>query len=383
MPSSIKREKMIVESKKTFLFAHETSQRKLGVGTIAILGIILFVYMPALRAGFVWDDDSMLTDNIVLKQNGLYKSWLTTEQLNYWPITWTSYWLDHKLWKLNATGYHLTNILIHAVCTFLIWRILLRLKIPASLPIALIFAVHPVNVESVAWIAQRKTILSMLFFLTALLLYLKFDKSSSRRLYWVSVLSFVLAVLSKGSVVGLPVVILMCVWWLKGNIKRLDVVRSLPFFIISAAMSAVEIWFQYSKAIGADVVRSDSLPARLAGAGTAVWFYIYKALWPVHLIFIYPRWQIDPAKWFFWIPDAALLVVFGLCWRYRLSWGKPVLFALGYCVVMLLPILGFFNIYFMRYSLVADHYQYVSMISVVAFIVAVGYRFAARFGGRG
>jgi hypothetical protein len=357
---------------------HVLRKSSTAAGALLILGIIALAYIPALKAGFVWDDDSMLTGNIVLQPDGLYRSWFTTEQLNYWPVTWTNYRLEHVLWKENPTGYHATNILIHALCTLLLWRILVRLKIPVALPITLIFAVHPVNVESVAWVAQRKTILSMLFFLSSLAAYLKFDRTNKRRWYWMSVGLFVLAVLSKGTVVALPVVILMCVWWLRRTIKRSDVIRSLPFFAVSAVSSVLEIWFQYTKAIGADIVRSDSLPARIAGAGMAVWFYIYKALLPVHLVFIYPRWQIDPAKWFSWIPDLALLAVFGLCWRYRVSWGRPVLFALGYFIVMLVPILGFFNTYFMRYSLVADHYQYAAIIGVIALATVGGSRLATR-----
>jgi protein O-mannosyl-transferase len=357
---------------------HAPRKSYAAAGALLIIGIIALAYIPALKAGFVWDDDSMLTGNLVLQPNGLYRSWFTTEQLNYWPITWTSYWLEHLLWKENPTGYHATNILIHALCVLLLWRILVRLKIPMALPISLIFAVHPVNVESVAWVAQRKTILSMLFFLSSLAAYLKFDRTNQRRWYWASVGLFVLAVLSKGTVVALPMVILMCVWWLRRSIKRLDVVRSLPFFAISAVSSILEIWFQYNKAIGTDIVRTDSLAARIAGAGTAVWFYISKALVPVHLVFIYPRWQIDPTKWFSWIPDIALLAVFALSWRFRARWGRPILFALGYFIVMLLPILGLLNTYFMRYSLVADHYQYAGMIGVIALATVGVSRFVTR-----
>jgi tetratricopeptide (TPR) repeat protein len=325
----------------------------------------------------------MLTNNVVLKEKGLYRSWLTTAQPNYWPITWTSYWLEHKLWGLNPTGYHITNILIHTACVLLIWRILILLKIPAAWPAALVFAVHPVNVESVAWVAQRKTLLAMLFFLMAVLLYLKFENGNNLLLYRLSAGTFVLAMLSKGSVVGLPIVLLLIAWWRRGTITRRDVLRSVPFFGISAVMSCVEIWFQYNRAIGGDVIRSDDFFARSAGAGMAVWFYIYKAILPINLSFIYPRWQIDPKNWFVYIPLALLAALFLLLLRYRRSWGKSLLFALGYYVAMLLPILGFFNIYFMRYSLVADHYQYVSIIGLISFAAAVSYGVLDRLGSPG
>jgi Tfp pilus assembly protein PilF len=349
-------------------------------GAVLVVLVCLVTYAPAFRGGFVWDDDSMLTKNIVLKEHGLYQSWFTAKQGNYWPITWTSYWLEHKLWGLNPAGYHITNILIHTACALLIWRILVQLNIPTAFAAAFIFAVHPVNVESVAWLAQRKTVLAMLFFLLSLFYYLRFDQTGRRIFYALSVTLFVLAMLSKGSVVGLPVVILLCIWWLRGTIKRQDILRSIPFFVVSAAMSAVELWFQHNRAIGPILVRSDSFLSRLAGAGWAVWFYLYKAVLPIHLTFIYPRWKIDPADWVSYVPGLLLVVLLALAWRYRRSWGKPVLFTLVYYVAMLLPVLGFFNIYFMRYSFVADHYQYVSMAGFIAFVSAVFYCVSNRFG---
>jgi tetratricopeptide (TPR) repeat protein len=194
---------------------------------------------------------------------------------------------------------------------------------------------------------------------------------------------FILAMLSKGSVVGLPVVILLCIWWLHKTIARRDILRSIPFFVVSAVMSVVEIWFQYNRAIGEDVVRSDSFLSRLAGAGWAVWFYLYKVVLPIHLTFIYPRWKIDPTNWVSYVPGLLLLVLLVLAWRHRRSWGRPVFFALSFYIVMLLPVLGFFNIYFMRYSLVADHYQYVSIIGLISFAAAVSYGVLDRLGSPG
>ena len=350
---------------------------------VVLIAAPLFVYIPAIRSGFVWDDDSMLTDNAVLKENGLYQCWFTATQPNYWPITWTSYWLEHKLWGLKPAGYHITNILIHTACALLVWRVLLCLNVPAAFVAAVIFAVHPVNVESAAWVAQRKTVLSMLFFLLSLLFYLQFDLAGKRTTYILSVTLFIAAMLSKGSVVGLPVVILLCIWWLRRTITKRDILRTMPFFAVSAVMSAVEIWFQYNRAIGEDVIRSDSFFSRLAGAGWAIWFYFYKAVLPVNLTFIYPRWKIDPASWVSYVPGLLLIVLLALSWRYRRGWGRPVFFAVVYFVVMLLPVLGFFNIYFMRYSLVADHYQYVSIAAVISFVVAACYDIFSRFGQSG
>lgn len=345
-----------------------------------LVALTLLVYLPAMRGGFVWDDNTMLTDNIVLKEHGLYRSWLTTEQPNYWPLTWTSYWLEYQLWGLNPTGYHVVNVLLHAVSALLIWRILIQLNVPGAWVAAAVFAVHPVNVESVAWITQRKNTLSLFFFLLSLLCYLRFDYRGPRGLYWTALVLFVFAMLSKGTVVALPVVLLMCVWWLRSAIGRRDVLRSIPFFAVSAVMSAVEIWFQYVRAIGDEVVRADTFFARLAGAGWVVWFYLYKALLPINLSFIYPRWEIDPTNWLSYIPDLVLLGLLGLCWRFRRSWGRAALFALGYFVVTLGPVLGFLNFYFMKYSFVADHYQYVSIIGIIALVVAAGWTILKRVG---
>ncbi|HEU4346109.1 MAG TPA: tetratricopeptide repeat protein, partial [Candidatus Binatia bacterium] len=346
----------------------------------SLVVLTFLVYLPAMGGGFVWDDDSMLTDNIVLKERGLYRSWFTTEQPNYWPLTWTSYWLEYQLWGFNPIGYHVGNVLLHAASALLVWRILVQLNIPGAWVAAAVFAVHPVNVESVAWITQRKNTLSLFFFLLSLLCYLRFDYRGIAGLYWTAIASFVLAMLSKGTVVALPVVLLMCAWWLRGTIGRPDVLRSIPFFAVSAVMSVVEIWFQYVRAIGEEVVRNDAFFGRLAGAGWVVWFYLYKALLPIDLSFIYPRWRIDPTNWLSYIPDLALLAVLGLCWRFRRSWGRAPLFALGYFVVTLTPVLGFFDFYFMKYSFVADHYQYVSIIGIIALVVSAGRAVLKRVG---
>jgi tetratricopeptide (TPR) repeat protein len=361
---------MVMNSTPESSTASRLRRPVLQAGTIVLLTLV--VYIPGMRGGFVWNDEEVgsLTRNIVLEENGLYRVWFTTESVNYWPVVWTSYWLEHQFWGLNPTGYHIVNVVLHALCALLIWRILIRLNIPAAWLAALVFAVHPVNVESVAWITQRKNILALLFFLVALLWYLRFDDRGRRGWFWGAVVAFLLAMLSKGAVVTLPVVLLLCVWWRRRAIGRRDVLRSLPFFAVAALMSGVEIWFQYARAIGEDVIRDDTILARLAGAGWVVWFYIYKALLPIRLCFVYPRWPVDSMHWVTYLPDLALLALFVVTWRYRRGWGRPVLFALAYFVITLAPVLGFVNIYFMRYSLVADHYQYVSLIAVIALVLS-------------
>ncbi len=356
-----------------------------------LLGIVLVVltawaYLPAIHGDFLWDDETHLTDNIVLQANGLYRVWFTTDTSNYWPLTFSSYWIEHRIWGLNPTVFHVTNLVIHILCCLLIWRVLIELEIPGAWLAATVFAVHPVNVETVAWIAQRKNLLSMLFYLTALAMYFRFEKLSrlqqrgNRLWYWLAVAAFWLAMLSKGGVVTMPIVLLVCVWWQNGAIRRQDVMRSLPFFGIAVLMGLVEVWFQYHNAIRADAVRDHGFLARLACSGWVVWFYLYKAVIPVNLCFVYPRWEVDATNWISYVPGFLLVGVLVSLWRFRETRGRPALFALLYYVITLGPFLGFLNIYFFRYSFVADHYQHVSIIAVIALAVAMSWGVLKRLG---
>lgn len=334
----------------------------------AIVLLTTLAYLPALRAGFTWDDDDLIGDPSI-RDDGLYISWFTTEPANYWPITNTCYWIEHQLWGLNPTGYHVVSVVQHILCALLLWRVLVQLKIPAAWLISLAFAVHPVNVESVAWVTQRKNLLSMLFYLLSLSAWLEFEERPRRSWYVGSLGLFLLSLLSKGAAATMPVVLLLCAWWRRGRIDRTDLKRVVPFFLLAGVMSLVEIWFQYMRAIGDVVVRDDSFLSRLAGAGWVAWFYLYKAWLPLQLSFVYPRWQIDPHRLLSYLPNLALLTVLLLAWRARRTWGRPVLFALVYYIVVLAPVLGFFNIFYMRYSLVADHYQYIALAAPLALAI--------------
>ena len=351
----------------------ETLFKRFVFGACLIILVTFLIYTPAIQGGFVWDDDTFLTENPLIKaKDGLYRFWCTTEAPDYFPLTSTMLWLEWRVWGFEATGYHVVNVFLHALSCLLIWLVLRRLKVPGAWLAGLLFAVHPVNVESVAWITERKNVLPMVFYVLSILLYLRYEKDGRYSTYGLSLFCFLLALLSKTSVVMQPFILLACAWWQRDRVVRKDILRVIPFFVLSGILGVVTVWFQYHKAIGLAIVRDDSLLSRLAGAGWAIWFYLYKAIFPYNLSFVYPRWEIDDTSVVSFLPLLTLMALLTLFWWYRRAWGRPFLFGMGYFVLTLFPVLGFFNIYFMKYSLVANHWQYTSIIGIIALLVGLG-----------
>jgi protein O-mannosyl-transferase len=398
-----------------------------GAGVIVLLTFLS--YWPTLQAGFIWDDDKMLTSNpLVRLPLGLYYIWCSTALPDYFPLTSTSFWLEWRLWGEHPAGYHLTNLLLHAASAVLLWKVLQRLRIPGAWLAALLFAVHPINVQSVAWIAERKNTLCMFFFLLSLLWYLRSQSKEvglnaqrpqtsnpqpstlnpQRLYYWLSLGAFLCALLSKTAVVMGPFVLLLCHWWLqsragsggaagptapKSSPERLGagpgqlpstllsprlLLRLAPFFALSLVLGLVTLWFQSHRAIAGDLIRNDDFLTRLAGAGRAVWFYAGKTLAPLDLCFVYPQWQIDEHSFALWLPLGAIILTLAVLMCFRRSWGRGPLFGFGYFLLMLLPILGLVNIYFQRYSLVGDHWTYFASPGIIVVVVGGGAYFLSR-----
>ncbi len=346
----------------------------------------VLVYLPAIHAGYVWDDDLHLLNNPVLKPGGLSAIWLPGTYINYWPLTFSTYWLEDKLWGLaNPIGFHLVNVLLHVACALLVWQVLRHvlnvgtnatMTAWGSLLAAAVFALHPINVESVAWVTQLKNVLSLFFALSSLWLYLRHERSGEWHWYVLAVATFALSTLAKGIGVTLPALLLALAWWQRERVDRRDIWRVMPFLLIGALMAGVEVTMQ-KEGQPWEVPRTDSLLSRMAGAGWCVWFYLYKFVWPLNLSFVYPRWTIDSGKLASFVPDVLLLGLALVAWFQRRRWGRGLFMVLFCYVALLLPVLGFTNIYFMRYSLVADHWQYAAMI-IPAGGLAAGLTAAAR-----
>jgi tetratricopeptide (TPR) repeat protein len=363
---------------------------------VSLVFIGLIAYLPVLQNGFVWDDDTFLTNNPLIKApDGLFRFWFSTQASDYWPVTSSTLWLEWRLWGMHALGYHVTNVALHLGEGVLLWSILRRLRVPGAYLAALLFIVHPVNVESVAWIAQRKNLMAMLFYLASIYFFVrriavgtgvppvraaaksKADTDGRGRpslpldkWYYLSLLSFLLAMLSKGSVAPLPVVLLGIIAW-RRRIDRRDLLEISPFFLISAALILINVWCQTHGWEGT-IRHADGLE-RLLGAGGAVWFYLYKALLPIGLVFVYPQWHVAGDNGLWWLPLLGAVGLTALLWRLARP-DRPLergsLFAWLYFIVMLLPVMGFTDVYFMRYSLVADHYQHLAIIGLLALAAA-------------
>jgi protein O-mannosyl-transferase len=347
-------------------------------GVALIIVVAFLAYLPCINGGFVLDDDELITGSDLIKApDGLYSFWCTTKATDYWPTTNTSLWIEWRLWKMNPAGYHVTNLILHIVESLLIWLILRKLSIPGAFLAAMIFVVHPVNVESVAWIAQRKNAMAMLFMLLSILWYLRAEmqlhgQNAINRLgivcwYGLSLGAFLLAMTSKGSVAVLPALLLVIVCWLR-PLTRWDIVRITPFILVAAALAEVNIWFQTHGS--GEAIRSAGFSERLLGAGGVVWFYLYKALLPLDLAFVYRQWDIQTGNLLWWLPLLAVLAVTAMLLLYRKGWSRPVLFAWGFFCVSLTPVMGFADVGFMKHALVADHYQHVAIIGVIALAAA-------------
>jgi tetratricopeptide (TPR) repeat protein len=333
----------------------------------ALLLATLAAYHPAWHGGMLWDDERHITRSDLRSAEGLWRIWFdlgATQQ--YYPLTHSAFWILHKLWGDDTLGYHLISILLHALSAFLIAVILRRLRVPGACLAAVIFALHPVQVESVAWIAELKNTLSGALYLSAALVYLHFDESRRRRLYALALVLFVLALLTKTVTATLPAALLVTFWWQRGRLDwRRDVRPLAPWLVLGAAAGVFTSWVERTM-IGAQGGEYNfTLIERCLIAGRVVWFYLGKLAWPANLTFIYERWQVSEDVWWQYLYPLGLLALVASLWLLRKRTRAPLAALLFFCGT-LFPAMGFFNVYPFRYSFAADHFQYLACIGIIA-----------------
>ncbi|MYJ76057.1 MAG: tetratricopeptide repeat protein, partial [Gammaproteobacteria bacterium] len=340
---------------------------------LALLGLTILVcvsYYPSLAGGFVWDDFVFVDAPAIHAASGLWHIWFSPGDIrgegHYWPIVYTTFWLEHKLWGLDPLGYHIVNLVLHLVNSLLVWRLMGRLAVPGAWLIAAVFAVHPVHVESVAWIIERKDLLSGLFYLTAFLTWMRFAETPTVKRYLLALALFVAGMLSKSIVVTLPAALLVWHWWRQGNIKPLDVFRLAPFFLVGFAIGLADFAFYVSRE---SVDLGYSFVERVLIAARALWFYAAKLVWPFDLAVIYPLWEIDAEDFRAWLYVAASALFAGALWFFRHWIGRGPLAGALFFAVTLAPVLGFVDFSYMQFSLVADRFQYLASIGLIAVVL--------------
>ena len=354
-----------------------------------VLGLLVVVsYLPAmLWGGFVWDDNTYIKVDPVRDVSGLWQIWFSPSTIegerHYWPLVYTTFWLEHKLWGFAPAGYHIVNVLLHLGNTLLVWHLVRRLAVPGAWVVAAVFAVHPLHVESVAWIIERKDVLSGLFYLASVLVWLRFMDQARPRWYVWSLVLYAAALLSKSIAVTLPVVLLIWHWWQQGRVTSTDLLRLVPFFVVGLVITVGDLSFYRSETttsfdysptertlISKTAMSFDySLTERILIAARALWFYVGKLLWPSELAVIYPRWDIrvaDSLAWGYLVAAVALAVAL---WHFRQPLGRGPLAGALFFSITLSPVLGFVDYGYMRYAFVADRFQYLAGIGIMGVVV--------------
>lgn len=352
-----------------------------------ITACVFSAFYPALGNGYIWDDDEYVTTNATLRSvDGLRRIWLEPDaNWQYYPLVFTTFWVEYHLWGLEPFGFHLTNICLHAAAAALLYLVLARLAVPGAFLCALLFAVHPVHTESVAWITERKNVLSAVFYLLALLTAIPLllptqecQVSTSVKSRWRStgrytlvLLLFVAAMLSKTVVCSLPAAMLLAVYWKSGCINRRQILVTLPLFATGLAGALVTVTLEHNQVGAAGSEFAWTFAERCLIAGRALWMYATKLIYPTNLMFFYPKWSLDttsPAAWSY--PAAAVAVVL-VALLVRKRCGRGPLVCLLFFGGTLLPALGFINVYPMRFAFVADHFQYLASIGILMLAAGV------------
>jgi Flp pilus assembly protein TadD len=382
---------------------------KVAVIALAVLWIYSPVCNPTLPADWLWDDDQLLTANPTVQHRtspdpnappdhagSLLKLWFYPEGADYFPLSYTALWAQWPFFSMDPrsggpvqpggpavawpVGYHVTTVILHLLGALSLWRLFVVMKLPGAWLAALLFAVHPVCVESVAWVSELKNTLSLPLFLWSAIHYIRFDdmvaggephdERRALRHYVAAIMLFLLAMFAKTSVVAMPVLILFYVWWKRNAVTMRDVVYAAPFFVISVVLGLITIYYQHGRAIGQETILVGGLDSRLASSGMSLLWYLKLLAWPVNLLPIYTKWEVDPPKLWQFLPWPIVAGLGWWFWQNRATWGRHAIFAFGFFLLMVAPVLGFITISYMRITWAADHFIYLPMISLVGLVAA-------------
>ena len=326
----------------------------------------VIAYWPSLQGALLWDDERHVTRPDLQSLDGLWRIWFhlgATQQ--YYPVLHSAFWLEHGIWGDAVLGYHLTNLLLHCISAYLVVLLMRRLALPGAWLGGLIFALHPVCVEAVAWISEQKSTLSGVFYLAATLVYLDFNQTRRKNRYWLAGALFLLALGTKTVTATLPAVLLVILWWRSGRLEwRRDFAPLLPWFVVGVPAGLFTAWVERTVIGAQGAAFALTVPQRVLLAGRVIWFYAWKLLWPAGLAFSYPHWKLDPAVWWQWLFPAGVTAV-GCGLYLAARWDRGPLAAFLIFVGTLTPVLGFLNVLPFRYSYVADHFQYLASLAIV------------------
>jgi protein O-mannosyl-transferase len=353
-----------------------------GAWTLLVLVALLVVYWPALHGGFVWDDDSHISENETLRSlKGLRDIWFQPgATCQYYPLSFTLFWAGYHFWRLSTLGYHLQTVLMHSVTAVLLWQVLKRLEVRAAWLAGAIFALHPVNVMSVAWMTELKNTLSGTLSLGAAWAYLRFaglgiygKQHLQTRVDWryglLSLSLFQFAMFAKTAVSFLPVTLLLVVWWKRERIVGRIMWPLLAMFGIAVGMGLLTLHVERLHGATGDEFKMGLLE-RVLVSGRSFCFYLGKLFFPYPLTFIYPRWKIDADAWWQYVFPVATLGILTGSWLLRKRMGKGLFVALLHFYVTTSMLVLIQVLYMMRYTFVSDHWQYFGCMSVFALAAA-------------
>lgn len=335
-------------------------------GMVSIFCAALLAYFPSIYGTLLWDDSNYITAPALQSVQGLWRIWTELGATHhYFPLLHSAFWIEHLLWGDSVLGYHFINVLFHSFSAILVVLILRQLRLRGSWLAGFIFLLHPVCVQSVAWISGQAVTLAAFLCLVAGLIYLRFDQNRRKSYFLWAAGFFAAALLCNPIVAAFPAALFVLLWWRNGKIEvKRDLASLSPF--LGLGIAAVVLSFLIEKAYPGirNPEFSYSFMQHLLFGCRATWFYFAKLVLPFNLTFIYPQFTVDAGNWQQYLYPAGLIIITGCLLlmgrRYRGLLAGWLLF-----IAILLPALGLLNFSQFPYSQVADHFQYLAALGII------------------